>query len=247
MPWRRCQGKRLWRERIAPPYLFQDEFYVSDTWPADLTGLVAWWRPETLAVYGANAPLTSWIDSSLNGRTATPYTSVKPVVKKAQQNGLDVVRFAGTTDVLQFTTTGSLSAWTVFMVCGGLNVATNAINYAFGETGAGMIVGGTDATYGFLGSLQDLTRYKLSTVKPTAWGVNCWTPTKIYRDNTETAYSATVGVENRFDFTDVGGRNDIANLGMIGDLGELCVFDNVLSASDQLAIHTYLKRRWNTP
>ena len=66
--------------------------------------------------------------------------------EKAVQNSLDVVRFAGSGDVLGFTTTGQLAAWTIFVVCGGLDVATNAINYVVAETGAGMIVGGTDAT-----------------------------------------------------------------------------------------------------
>jgi hypothetical protein len=160
---------------------------------------------------------------------------------------MGAVLFAGTNDVLGFTQTGALSAWTVFVVCGGLNVATNVLNYAVALTGAGCILGGTDGTYGALAEFQTGAKYLVSSVEPTGWGVDCFQPAHIYRDNTEVAYAASVGTLDLMNFTDLGGRNDIANLGMIGYFGEGLIYAGNLSAPDRTSVHTYLKKRWNTP
>ena len=249
MPWRRCRGRRLWRERPAPPYEFADEFYWADPWPADTTSatLVRWWRPESLVSLSDGASLSAWADSSGNGATATPYTAVKPVYHREVQNGLGAVLFAGTTDVLGFAQTGAIGDWTVVIVAGGLDVATNAVHYAVALTGAGVALGGTDATFGFLGEYQDGTKNRFSTIKPTAWGVDILTPAHIYRDNVEVAYGTVTGTMDRLNFTDLGGRNDAANLGVVGYLGEVLIYDGTLSDSDRADVSLYLRHRWSTP
>jgi hypothetical protein len=69
--------------------------------PTDLgASLLAWWKADSLVLANA-APVTSWTDSSGNGRTLTQATAAnQPAFSTAQVNGLPAVTFDGTTDFL---------------------------------------------------------------------------------------------------------------------------------------------------
>lgn len=78
-----------------------DSFPSSTFSPMDLgASLLAWWKADSLALSNG-AAVTSWSDSSGNGRTLTQATGAnQPVFNTAQVNGLPVVTFDGTNDYL---------------------------------------------------------------------------------------------------------------------------------------------------
>jgi len=66
-----------------------------------LTGLVAWYKPETLAASYANGdPISTWADSSGNGRDLTGTTTTRPLALASAINGYMAADFDGTDDIL---------------------------------------------------------------------------------------------------------------------------------------------------
>ena len=66
-----------------------------------LTGLVAWYKPETLAATYANGdPISTWADSSGNSRDLTGTTTTRPLASASAINGYMAADFDGTDDIL---------------------------------------------------------------------------------------------------------------------------------------------------
>ena len=66
-----------------------------------LTGLVAWYKPETLAASYANGdPISTWADSSGNSRDLTGTTTTRPLALASAINGYMAADFDGTDDIL---------------------------------------------------------------------------------------------------------------------------------------------------
>ena len=66
-----------------------------------LTGLVAWYKPETLAATYANGdPISTWADSSGNSRDLTGTTTTRPLAAASAINGYMAADFDGTDDIL---------------------------------------------------------------------------------------------------------------------------------------------------
>lgn len=83
-----------------------------------LTGLVAWYKPETLAASYANGdPIDTWADSSGNSRDLTGTTTARPLAAASAINGYMAADFDGTDDILSsasYTHSGDLIASVVF-------------------------------------------------------------------------------------------------------------------------------------
>lgn len=73
------------------------------TQPSDLA-LAVWYKPEAWAAALNNDPQTAWADSSGNGRNAARAVD-NPIVKKAQLDGKDVLRFDGLLNAMSATWT----------------------------------------------------------------------------------------------------------------------------------------------
>jgi len=80
-----------------------------------LTGLIAWYKPETLAASYANGdPIDTWADSSGNSRDLTGTTTTRPLAAASAINGYMAADFDGTDDVLS---SGSFSHISGNVVC----------------------------------------------------------------------------------------------------------------------------------
>jgi hypothetical protein len=76
-----------------------------------LTGLVAWYKPETLAASYANGdPISTWADSSGNGRDLTGTTTTRPLALSSAINGYMAADFDGTDDILTFSSGHSFTS-----------------------------------------------------------------------------------------------------------------------------------------
>lgn len=91
--------------------------------PASFSGLIRWWDAGSLAY--ANGTAIDNGSNKLTDRSSTAdhanqsSASLQPVVTTGVQNGLRGVTFDGTDDELNFTSTGALTALTIFAVLKG--------------------------------------------------------------------------------------------------------------------------------
>lgn len=85
--------------------------------PRDSAGLVLWLKADTLTALSDNDPISTWFDASGNGNNATQSGSNRPLYKTGQINSLPVVRFDGSNDFFNLTSTiNPASAYSVFIV-----------------------------------------------------------------------------------------------------------------------------------
>ena len=97
-----------------------------------LTGLVAWYKPETLAATYANGdPISTWADSSGNSRDLTGTTTTRPLAAASAINGYMAADFDGTDDRLS----SAGFSWTSSMTCFAAVMQRDVDkNHAFGFT-----------------------------------------------------------------------------------------------------------------
>ncbi len=93
--------------------------------PADIAGLTLWLKADAIVGLNDGDPVASWADSSGLSNTATGAAIQRPEYKTAIVNSLPVVRFNGTTNYLTTPSISAITAWTVFFVSKGTEVAAN--------------------------------------------------------------------------------------------------------------------------
>lgn len=103
--------------------------------PSDVAGLKLWLKADAITGLNNDDPVTTWSDQSGQGNDVTQADSVKrPLYKTAISNGLPVVRFDGSNDVLSSSTFTTISqAFTIFLV-----VKIRADQYVFDSDGNGV-------------------------------------------------------------------------------------------------------------
>lgn len=230
---------RLGRAAVFPPR--QSKQYVTVNGPAGVTGgLVGWWKADGLSLSNG-AAVGSWGDSSGVGSALAQATGAnQPTFQTNVINGLPVVRFDGTNDVLN--ATGSFTPATVFavakyaaatfnsydgLVTGG--AASNSEAVLVGSAASANFfnsadLGLSDAVYRLNG-----TSYALSAMAApmNAWGVVDITSAMF------TALTIQVGQD----------RNNAGRF-WNGDIAEVIVYDTVLSPTDRATVENYLATKY---
>lgn len=220
----RRRGVIASRRRISPP--------------AGVAGLVRWWKADALAL-NDNDAVGTWPDSSGFIRNLTQATAgSKPTYKTNILNGLPVVRFDGTDDVL--TSASGTGPKHVFAVAK-YNTAT-FVDYDGLVTGAGagdaeVVLTGRDGQNFFFNSPAVTTDY--------------------YKNGTSFVETAMTGPMNAFavmSISSAGFQNPMAvqvgldrnNAGRYwnGDVAEILAYNAVLSAGDRQAIQNYLGTKY---
>jgi hypothetical protein len=212
--------------------------------PADL-GIKFWFRPEEMAGVADGTALGTWTKVAGTVSNATQATAAKkPVWKTNIQNGLAACLFDGNDDILALTSTGFTSEWTHYLVANLTNKSSNAINYIFGQTGEGFVLGGSNATYGYLGQIQSGTDYWLTGSGYEGWHVYTFQRQEIYLNGAQAGPYTKLGTVDRIDIDSIGGRPDAANLGMIGYIGELIISNQQHDPTTRDGIEAYLMAKW---
>jgi len=233
--------------------------------PANISGLQLW-LDATVGLYDATtggsevttdgSAVARWEDQSGNGYDVTQGTAAsQPVLKTSQQNGLNVIRFDGTSDHLfgatNFTITGS-SNRSVFAVTKRTDNVTRYI-VSWGINSTGRFSGFTTEYYlRFQGTTKGYTNQG-SDGSWTVWSV-------IGGGSTLNDYDAyfdggTVAAPNAENNTsaslDTGasaiyvGKPSFLNLNYLSsDLAEILIYDSALSTSDREAVRDYLNAKW---
>jgi len=218
--------------------------------PTDIPGLKLWLKADSLSLSDGD-PVGTWSDSSGNGNDGTQSTgSNKPTYKTAIQNGKPIIRFnSAFLNYLTFPDfLSAMTAGQVFIV-----VKANADNHANGLWDMG------DPTNGNTGSWypwDDGTIYE-------GWG----TSSRKTTGNPTTALDAFVLYSvasasgnfttyiNGVQFYTTGtnttswptapilGRNSESTY-FPGDIGEVIIYNSVLSTANRQSVETYLNGRW---
>ncbi len=207
-----------------------------------VAGMSLWLDATTLALSDSD-PVATWADQSGNGYDASQATaSFRPLYKAAIQNGLPVVRFDGTDDILRAALTLA-QPLTWFIVWAPITVGPGAYSVVEASDGNAAAVGVDNSSrlfmYGSTGfeiaADRTLGRFHLEGFVANAGS------SAIRRDGSQVATGTT-------NFTFAGCNLSANTLGggfYNNDIAEVLVYPSVLSGADITAVETYLNAKWN--
>lgn len=213
----------------AVPQVSEEETVLIS--PTDISGLKLWLKADEISGLSDGGTVSSWIDSSSDGRNATCGNC--PIYKINILNGKPVVRFDGSNDVMTFT--GISDTRTVFVVFNDLG--SNDYAHLFG---GGNVVwhGDTIAS----GVVIGLTWANDNIDNGQSWVNGVSTPTgNIPRSSSHQILSIiTAG--------DVLTAGLTHNQGLPrfwkGDFAEVIIYNTVLSEEDRVAVQEYLSDKY---
>jgi hypothetical protein len=211
------------------------------------------------SLVAADGGVARWEDKSGNARHATQSTSAnRPARKTAVQGGLDVLRFDGTDDFLQGSSTpGSGNARTVFVVSKSANTSGGELlqigirtqaepiflarliyispdTYVSGDLTSNVLVTNTQIT---INSFGLFTFREISSDRSVS----------VRRNQVSSATTGTLGLFNGSAGFSVGARTPppLVTAGFWnGDIAEIVTYDSALSDTDRAAVEAYLLAKW---
>jgi hypothetical protein len=207
--------------------------------PGSIAGLAGWWDAAALALTDG-VSVTSWPDRSGNARHMTLKSgSVGPTFKTAVQNGKAVARFSGSNQAMQAAATAvtpkqvfavGFHAGATFANYNGMFSGTNSADYEIIYTGGA----GTGSWYS---PSSPPSAYYYNGVSNGAFSapMNVWAVMSLQW--------AIWTVPILFQIGEDRGSARYWN----GDVGEILVYDRVLSTVERQQVEQYLKQKWNTP
>lgn len=236
-----------------------------DTWPVD--GLALWLDAHdssTLydattggSLVAADGTIGRWVDKSGNGYAAIQSTANnRPTRKTAIQARRDVVRFDGTNDTLQISSIALNTYVTVFVVQSSTSSATTRWWMEHGantNSNDGFYFQGVDS------AVWAFNRSSSIHYGPAAdnsdWIGNGWTLATLTYNGTGTIYKNATQTSNatgsgtaRSNTSATAALNIGSRAGsskfLNGDLGEVLIFNRVLSSVELATVHAWLNARW---
>jgi hypothetical protein len=212
--------------------------------PSDISGLKIWLKADAGAGSSDGDPVGTWTDQSGTSHDFTQATSgKKPLYKVNIKNSLPAVRFDGSDDEMS---AGDLSA--VFPSAGTIACAVKATSgsymvYKTKENDSWWQFGGS----GYWGAFRSSRLASTGTMpNDSAWHIfSCTAVASAYK-----VWVDAVNKINSGSFTfDGGNDHNLAHQTTFGhytamDLGELIVYDSVLSDADRQQVEQYLSTRW---
>lgn len=227
----------LWAQPPAPAWS-----------PKSIPGLIAWWDFSSLGLADGTA-ISSVADLSDAGNNLSSGISANfPTCKTGIQNGLAIARFDGSNDTLPTASIPLPPTQTIFAVA---SLPNTSINFP-------MLVSQS--------SSQMELRYNGNTGKPEMGGVGSSTAVatnvagtgfhriagtwdqlggalNIYDDVPETNSGSDTGAINATGVINIGSRGG-GSFFFNGDLGEILIYNTVLSATVRQQVESYLDFKW---
>lgn len=231
--------------------------------PLDISGLALWLDASDASTLfqasNGTTPATAdtdvvgyWGDKSGNGRHVTQGTTAnKPLLKLAQQNGLNTVLFDGSDDFLSYAgVAAAVDTFTAFYVIRptGL-VANRRIAFSIGTGTNGISFSSSGNTAGRIGLLFSAVAWADTT---TAYSSGQPYIVSVVRTGGITTMRAN-GAQLSPTFNSVPvtattstavGKQLTANVVMSGDICELILYSTALSTSDIQTVSAYLDTKW---
>jgi hypothetical protein len=222
--------------------------FASPFSPADISGLVAWYRPEDLTSYAAGDPITTWPDASGNGFAATNVSGAAPFKVASSIGGLPGASFQGTRHLRHLI--GDYATSTIFAVIQQTNTLSGyrGVFYAGAATSAGTMMLAnlnTANKWGVYTTVEQAaatqltaanTPILLSMVDNGASGGTFYTngvSNGTWTGNTIGSSEPTLG----------GSSAQIFN----GYISEVIFYGSPLGSDDRQAVESYLKSKYGLP
>ncbi len=223
--------------------------------PDSLTGLTAWLKADSLLLSDAD-PVTSWLDSSGSGNTATQGTGgAQPSFRTNVLNGKPVVRFDGN-DRLTFATESNfdIAKPTMLIVAkrtagsSGSLLAKNTTDFGDGRRRKlQMATGASSFVYGSGSDGQSIN----VAATPTNWNMygliaNSETNHSLFVNGTETI-SATFTDDDNFNNAtmEIGSAFSNGAESFTGDIAEIIIYNRALSSIEMTGVQNYLKAKYD--
>lgn len=224
--------------------------------PPRVAGCKVWTRADLGVTAGGGNTVSAWADRSGNGNHLLQGTTGRqPIWTPSSLNGLPVIAFDGTDDVL--TAALALGAYTVVLVTSNQSIGTNG--YFWSRSTAGVE---SDTLFGSTNNTMYVTRAGTTSGWDLSAGWGQWSPaTKVLAvtfDGTHaghklringveqalaSTFSGNPGTATTNDTFAVGGRADTAVAASIS-VAEVAVYDRALGATELAAIEEYARRRY---
>lgn len=219
--------------------------------PNDITGLKAWWKADYYSLSDNVQISNVWATSGGPSRDATPYVTYKPYFRSNIQNGLPMIAFTNTALTEFNFTLEALPSFTVFIVfskptdggsySGPLNwAATGTAGFSIVNDAAGTTWQSHLAKWG--GSSESSNRLANSLAIPVGVHLECWkSDMSFQRDGTNITSTVAGG---GYTIPNATGRIGVGYAYHTGYIGEIVVYDSVLSSNDTYTVTAYLRNRW---
>lgn len=244
---------------------FQRHAASGFTDPSSVSGLVAWWKADSLALTDGTA-VSSWSDSSGHSHTLAQATgSLQPIYKTGIIGGKPIVRFDSVDDYMDVG--GTISTLTtnvtLFAVVSVASVSAHGMFVHNGSSSNGWGFG-----YGSSGSGDTNGNTYVGLKEAVAWVDGSQT----FSAATAVVVAAQIQSDSKFKFWKAGGTGGLsANTSSVitpttdcyvggmpspqrafgGDIGDVIVYDASLSTTDRDNVGSWLASKysltWTTP
>ncbi|HEX4121053.1 MAG TPA: LamG-like jellyroll fold domain-containing protein [Verrucomicrobiae bacterium] len=210
-----------------------------------VSGYLAWWDPDVLS--GADtAPVTNWMDLSENGFTLSQANfRDQPVFRINGPNGHNYLSFNGTSDFMANTEVGPLTQpIEVFCVAYIANLTTYGA--IAGNSSGGQVAFGVMNSQYFMNASDVATGGAVSNGWVEITAILNDTSSQLYVDGTLAVSGTRIGVDTQQGEA-IGAYNN-NNWGMghffNGAIGDVIIYNTVLSASDQQTVEKGLRAKY---
>lgn len=219
--------------------------------PSDISGLKLWLKADAITGLNDGDAVTTWSDSSGEGDDATQSTAgQKPIYKTAIQNGLAVVRFDGSNDVMAATLGADIAQPITAYIVAKLTTASgqrrllDSPNRMLFDANFGAAAGSQYSFYvnGAAGSdnadgTAD-TSIHLFTIIWNGASSNFWIDAAL----ATTSYD--MGTTNSGTTIYVGAEDAAGNRSIAGDYHELLLYSGAHDSTQRGNVETYLNNKW---
>lgn len=212
--------------------------------PATPGNLLGWFDYADAATVTLNAGNVSQHTNKGSGpNAANGNGSSQPVYNIADQNGLNTATFVRNSKVLVFNSDIVTGAnWTI-LVASKTTDNSVALQYLLGGVGKGVFVGGTGLGVGSFDGTNGRYSAGSAPVNQNVWKTITCDPDHVWVNGTEQSYSGgsaqTVG---SLTLQWIGARSDNSSLGVNGPVGEILIYNKILSGGERASAETYLNR-----
>lgn len=215
---------------------------------SDYSGLRAWWKADSLSLNDGDS-ISSWADSSGNGRTLTQSLTLRPTYKTNIFNSLPAARFDGSNDRLTLATPEVLTDFTCIMVgtvtADGCVFAHETLNMQMRAKRAGV----NDMSF-FPGTSEKQSgtaawQYAVNNLKMFVWRRTGGTIS--FFQNAVEKGTDGVTVSANFTLGTLGGGAG-PGIYITGDIGEACYYNTALTDAQIIKLYyDYFRDRWGLP
>mgnify|MGYP001615743132 FL=1 len=210
--------------------------------PSDIAGLKLWLKADAITGLVDGDPIATWTDQSGSGNNAVQATGTKqPLYKTAIKNGLPIVRFDGTDDILQTPVLFSSGNVTGFVVAQNrTNVGTyRPLLAALPLRGLTWLNNhmmlNIDASINSTSAFSTMVFYTFSFIY-VASGVS----TLGQNGSLVTGNAGTTPITTAWD---IGGASAY-NWFRTWDVGEVIIYDSAVSDANRISVENYLNTKW---